>query len=127
MARGMTRVGVDIFPASVALPRSLKTEAETRDILLDCAGAFSPRVEDRSENIAFQCGVDIAGTGSLFGPPEVLGQSLLERMRAVGITGTVGASRTFRAAVRLARDSSLRISVRVNRYLCADMRSRRAS
>jgi protein ImuB len=97
----------------VVLPRSLKTEAETRDILLECAGAFSPRVEDRSENIAFLCGIDIAGTSSLFGPPEMLARGLLERIRAIGVTGTVSVSRNFHAAVCLARDSSLRISVRV--------------
>jgi protein ImuB len=114
MTRGMTRVEVDTFPASVVLPRSLKTEAQTRAILLECAGAFSPRVEDRSESIAFLSGIDIAGTGSLFGPPEKLAQSLLQRVRAVGVTATVSVSSNFHAAVCLARDSSLRIAVRVN-------------
>ena len=32
MRRGMTRVEVDTFPTSVVLTRSLKTEAETREI-----------------------------------------------------------------------------------------------
>jgi protein ImuB len=113
IARGMTRVEVDTFAAPVVLSRSLKTEAETRAILLECAGAFSPRVEDRSENHALLCGIDIAGTGSLFGPPERLAQSLIERIRAVGITAAVSVSRNYHAAVCTARDSSLRISVRV--------------
>ena len=47
MARGMTRVEVDTFPASAVLARSPKEEAATRAILLECAGAFSPRVEER--------------------------------------------------------------------------------
>ncbi|MGA9671495.1 MAG: DNA polymerase Y family protein [Terracidiphilus sp.] len=113
MTRGMTRVEIDTFPASVVLPRSLKTEARTRTILLECAGAFSPRVEDRSEDAAFLCGIDIAGTGSLFGPPEKLARSLLERVRAAGVAATVSVSTNFHAAVCTARDSSLRIAVRV--------------
>ena len=113
MTRGMTRVEVDTFPASVVLPRSRKTEAQTRAILLECAGAFSPRVEDHSEDAAFLCGFDIAGTGSLFGPPEKLTRSLLERVRAAGMAATVSVSSNFHAAVCLARDSSLRIAVRV--------------
>jgi len=113
MTRGMTRVEIDTFPASVVLQRSHRTEAETRAILLECAGAFSPRVEDRSEDTAFLCGIDIAGTGSLFGPPEMLARSLLERVRAAGIAATVSVSCNFHAAICTARDSSLRIAVRV--------------
>src|ERR1700679_4084380 len=47
---GMTRVEVDTFPKSVVLSRSVQTETETKSILLECAGAFSPRIEDLSED-----------------------------------------------------------------------------
>jgi len=50
---------------------------------------------------------------SLFGPPEMLARSVIERVRAAGITATVSVSSNFHAAVCLSRDSSLRISVRV--------------
>jgi protein ImuB len=113
MTCGMTRVEVDTFPASVVLQRSPKAEDETRAILLECAGAFSPRVEERNEDSAFLCGIDIAGTGSLFGPPEMLARSLIQRVRAAGVSATVSVSCNFHAAVCLARDTSLRISVRV--------------
>ena len=83
MSRGMTRVEVDTFPASVALARSQKEEEATRAILLECAGAFSPRVEERSEGAAFVCGIDIAGTRSLFGPPDTLARRLVAHVRAV--------------------------------------------
>jgi len=103
MVRGMTRVEVDTFPASVALARSLKEEAATRAILLECAGAFSPRVEEQSEDTAFVCGIDIAGTQSLFGPPETLARRLVERVRAVGMRACVTVSGNLYAAVCMAK------------------------
>ena len=103
MVRGMTRVEVDAFPASAALARSLKEEAATRAILLECAGAFSPRVEEQSEDTAFICGIDIAGTRSLFGPPETLARRLVERVRAVGVRACVTVSGNLHAAVCMAR------------------------
>jgi protein ImuB len=103
MVRGMTRVEVDTFPASALLARSLKEEAATRAILLECAGAFSPRVEERSEDTAFVCGIDIAGTRSLFGPPETLARRLVERVRAVGMRACVTVSGNLHAAVCMAR------------------------
>ena len=72
MEHGMTRVEVDTFSQSVVLSRSLESEAATRDILLESAAAFSPRVENRSEDAALLFGIDIAGTQSLFGPPEMV-------------------------------------------------------
>jgi protein ImuB len=113
MARGMTRVEVDTFPASAVLARSQKEEAATRAILLECAGTFSPRleerkveergVEERSLDTAFTCGIDIAGTQSLFGPPEVLARKLVERVRAVGMRACVTVSNNLHAAECMAR------------------------
>src|SRR5260370_418476 len=57
---GMTRVEVDTFPEPVILSRSIQSETAAKTILLECAGAFSPRIEDRSEGTAFLCGIDIA-------------------------------------------------------------------
>src|ERR1700742_311411 len=48
MNHGMTRVEIDTFPKSVVLSRSVQTEIETKGILLECAGAFSPRIEELS-------------------------------------------------------------------------------
>ncbi len=110
---GMTRVEVDTFPGLVVLSRSVPSETATRTVLLECAGAFSPRLEDRDEANAFLCGIDIAGTTGLFGPPEMLAQNLLERVRALGISASVTISRNLHAAVCLARGSSSRVSVQV--------------
>ena len=77
MNRGMTRVEIDTFPKSVVLSRSAQTETETKSVPLECAGAFSPRIEDLKEDAAFICCIDIAGTTNLFGPPEILAHTLL--------------------------------------------------
>jgi protein ImuB len=106
VARGMTQVEVDTFPSVELLPRSIKEEAAANAVLLECAGKFSPRVEDRSEDYAFLCVIDIAGTEKLLGPPGVLANSLLSQIRAVGITGSVSVSSNFHAAVSLAKGSS---------------------
>jgi protein ImuB len=100
---GMSRVELDTFTEPVILQRSMQTEKSTRAILLECAGAFSPRVEDRSEATAFVCVIDIAGTQSLFGPPEILGRSIRQRVAALGISGLVTISTNLNASVSLAK------------------------
>ncbi len=110
--RGMTQVEVDTFPDVTALPRSRNEESAAKAVLLECVGGFSPRVEDRSEDSAFLCVLDIAGTKGLFGPPETLARSLLKRVRASGINACVAVSGNFHAAVALAR-APLPLSVRV--------------
>jgi protein ImuB len=108
LAHDMTRVEVDAFPAVAVLPRSRKEEAATKAILLECAGGFSPRVEDKSEDREFLCVIDIAGTEKLFGAPESLAVNLLTRVRALGITASIAVSRNFHAAVCLAKGLSPR-------------------
>ena len=106
MTQAMTRVEVDTFPEPVLLSRSHKDEMAVKAILLECAGASSPRVEDQSEDTAFLCVIDIAGTKSLFGPPEMLVRNLLQRVRSLGISARVTVSSNFHAAVCLARGLS---------------------
>lgn len=113
LAHGMTRVEVDTFLSPVVLSRSRQTELATKAILLECAGAFSPRVEDRSMDTAFLCGIDISGTESLFGPPEMLVRSLVQRVRAIGIKARVTVSSSLQAAVCLAKGLPQNVVVRV--------------
>src|SRR5580658_4468122 len=110
--RGMTQVEVDTFADVTALPRSLGEESAAKAVLLECAGGFSPRVEDRSKDSSFLCVIDIAGTKGLFGPPETLARNLLARVRALGVTACVAVSGNFHAAIALAR-APLPLSVRV--------------
>ena len=113
LSHGMTRVEVDTFPNVVVLPRSCAEEIAAKAILLECAGAFSPRVEVRSEDTSLLCAIDITGTQSLFGPPEMLALNLLQRVRAVGFAARIAVSSNFEAAVCVAKGSSARDVIRV--------------
>ncbi len=113
LIHGMTQVEVDTFPSVTVLPRSLSEETTTKTALLECAGAFSPHVEDRSEDGAFLCVVDIAGTENLFGPPQTLAQNLLTRARSLGVTVCAAVSRNFYAACALAKGLFSRTAVKV--------------
>lgn len=109
---GMTRVEVETFAGPVVLRRSAQEEAATRAVLLECAGAFSPRIEDRTSATEFVCAIDIAGTHALFGPPEMLARLLRQRVRALGIAARIAVSSNLHAAVSLAKGlagSSLRV------------------
>jgi protein ImuB len=110
IVRGMTRVELDTFSSLIVLPRSRPEEDSTYAVMLECAGAFSPRVEDRSEGSAFLCLIDIAGTEKLLGPPEVLAQKLLRRVQVLGVSASVAISRNFYAALSYVRGSSSRIA-----------------
>ncbi len=103
---GMTKLEMEMFPAAAVLQRSRAEEAAARAVLLECAGAFSPRVEDRSSDGYFTCVVDIAGTQTLFGSPDALGESLWKKTKAIGIHGSIAISSNFHAARCLARGNS---------------------
>jgi len=100
---GMTKVELDVFPSVVVLTRSLKEETATKVALLECAGAFSPRTEDRSDHHSFVCVIDIAGTEKLLGPPRILTQNLLQRVKALGISASATVGNNFFATDCLAR------------------------
>jgi len=100
---GMTKLEMEMFPAAVVLQRSRSEEAAARAALLECAGAFSPRVEDQSSDSYFTCVIDIAGTETLFGSPDALGESLLKKTRALGMRASIAISSNFHAARCLAR------------------------
>ena len=93
--RGMTRVEVETFDGVTVLARSVAEEGAARAALLECAGGFSPRVEERSGDGEFLCVVDIAGTEKLFGPAEVLAQNLVRRVRGAGRGGVRVGEREF--------------------------------
>jgi protein ImuB len=100
---GMTKLEMEMFPAAVVLTRSCAQESTARAALLECAGTFSPRVQDQSGEGRFTCVVDIAGTEMLFGSSQALGESLLRKIRALGIQASIAISSNFQAAKCLAR------------------------
>ena len=91
----MTRLEMEMFPTALVLPRSRAEEAAAQAALLECAGGFSPRVEDQSSDGYFTCVIDIAGTETLFGSPDTLGESLLKRTQALGIRASIAISSNF--------------------------------
>src|SRR5579862_3698045 len=113
VAYGMTQVEVDTFRITVVLQRSLNTEGLTRTILLECAGGFSPRVEDCSVDGAFLSVIDIAGTRSLFGRPEALARNILTRVKALGVKACVAVSSNFHAAIATAKGLSTKQAIKV--------------
>ena len=108
VARGMTRVETETFAQLAVLPRSAVEEATARAALLECAGSFSPRVEECGESGAFLCVIDIAGTEKLFGPAQALACALGDRVRALGVLPVVSVSHNFHAAICLARSAAAR-------------------
>jgi len=113
VVHGMTPVEIDTFLSITVLLRSRTEEAAAKAAILECAGTFSPRVEDRSSDHTFLCVIDIAGTETLFGPPIMLAKSLRERLKMLGITASIAVSRNAQAAVCLARGRSSRADVSV--------------
>jgi protein ImuB len=111
--RGMTKVEVETFESVTILHRSLKTEAAAKTILLECSGAFSPRIEDRSINGLFVCVADVAGTEGMFGPPLMLARQIRRRVRSVGIVASVTVSANVHVAVCLARGLNSGVPLRV--------------
>jgi protein ImuB len=111
IVRGMTRVELDTFSSLIVLSRSRTEEVSTHAVLLESAGDFSPRVEDRSDGCYFLCVIDIAGTEKLLGTPEVLARKLLRCVQAVGVSASVAMSRNFYTALSCVRGSSTRITL----------------
>src|SRR5215469_3490584 len=104
--RGMSRTDVDSFPQAKVLSRSLTTELHTKEILMECAGTYSPRIEDCSGDSYFLCAIDIAGTEYLFGTPEVLARRLLEHINSLGLSAQIRVCNNFHTAAFLAKASS---------------------
>lgn len=103
--RGMRRADIDAFPEAKILTRSLKTESAARQMLLEYAGTYSPRIEHSSGATYFLCSIDIAGTEHLFGPPEKLAYRLLEHLGSLGLSVRLTISNNFHTAVCLAKDT----------------------
>jgi protein ImuB len=103
IAPGMTKLEMEMFPAAAVMTRSRAQELTARAALLECAGTFSPRVEDQSSDSRFTCVADIAGTETLFGSSQSLGESLLRKIGMLGIQVSIAISSNFQAAKCLAR------------------------
>jgi protein ImuB len=99
----MTRVEVETFPGIHLLPRSDAEETAAKAALLECAAAFSPRIEDRCSDHEFLCVLDIAGTEKLLGTPAELGKALLKQAQSLGLHASLVVSCNLHAAIAQAR------------------------
>ncbi len=108
IAHAMTRVEVDTFRSVTVLHRSHDEEAAMKGLLLKAISVFSPRVEDKSDDGAFLCFIDIAGLQKLFGPPVVFAENLLTHISKLGVLACVAVSRNANAAAAFAKTLSPR-------------------
>jgi protein ImuB len=88
MYLGMTKSQAELFAAKLC-PRNLTQEAAASQALLDCAFAFSPRVEDVGENKGSVI-LDIDGLERLHGDAESIGQALQQLGNTFGFELNVG-------------------------------------
>lgn len=98
-AAGMTRLEAERIRGLRLLPRSMECERGAREVFLECAANFSPRIEEHGTDIHCACVLDIAGTERLFGPPAVLAQRMREALAEAGFRASAAVSANFHAAL----------------------------
>ena len=103
MLVGMSKAEVETFPGITVLRRSPGEEDSARAALLECAGGFSPRVEECSEPTTVCCVIEITGTEALFGLPGLLVETIHTRVSALGIAASVAACSNFYASIAIAK------------------------
>jgi protein ImuB len=79
---GVTKAQAAQCPGIILRKRDPKQEHAAQAALLDCASAFSPRVESTAQGILT---LDIAGTERIFGPPQKLLRLLGENASRIGL------------------------------------------
>ncbi|MGC2323717.1 MAG: DNA polymerase Y family protein [Terriglobales bacterium] len=96
---GMTKLQAAAYPVELR-PRSTLQETAAHAALLDCAQAFSPRVEATAPDTVV---LDVAGMERLFGPPPRLAQDFEQRARELGLETNVAVAANPDAAILAAR------------------------
>jgi protein ImuB len=94
----MTRLEAEGINGLLLLPRSTEVELSARGALVECAAAFSPRIEEIAEATACGCVLDIAGTERLFGPSESLAKRLRAALATAGFRVSIAVSANYEAA-----------------------------
>ncbi len=97
---GMTRLQAQAFGAVELRKRSAAQEEAAHAALLDCAQAFSPRLEDTAADTVI---MDLAGLEHLFGSPAKIARDLARRASEMGLEAHVAAASNPDAAVHAAR------------------------
>lgn len=97
---GMTKLQAEACSRASLRKRSITQEESARAALLDCAFAFSPRVESTSAGTVT---LDLAGTEKLFGTPESTAQKLAVSARKFGFDLNIAMASNPDAALYAAR------------------------
>ena len=108
---GMTKLQAEACPQIHLRRRSLAQEAAAHAALLDCAHAFSPRVEDTiARNGSAKSGeprntiiLDVAGLDRLLGPPAHIAQSIASSVAKMGLAANIAIAGNADAAMHAAR------------------------
>ena len=101
--QGMTRAELDSFAGISILRRSEAEERVARNVLLESAGAFTPRIEVQpSSTSAFAIVLDMTGTTRMFGPVLQSVSSIAHTLKALRFFVQLAASANLHAAVCLA-------------------------
>lgn len=96
---GMTRLEAEGIQGLRLLPRSIECETAAREVFLECAANFSPRIEVIVGDTHCACVLDIAGTERLFGPPATLAERMRDALAKAGFRASVAVSANFHAAL----------------------------
>ena len=97
---GLTKAQAEQAPGLVLRARSSDQEASAHAALLDCAHAFSPRVEDTAADTVL---LDIAGLERIFGSPQKIARDLGRKISEIGLEAQVGIASNLETALHAAR------------------------
>jgi protein ImuB len=97
---GLTKAQAEQAPKVILRARSSEQEAAAHAALLDCAHAFSPRVEDAAPDTVL---LDIAGLERLFGTPQKIARDLGGKISQIGLEARVGIASNIETAQHAAR------------------------
>jgi protein ImuB len=86
---GITKTQAAQCPGIIIRRRDCKQEQAAQYALIDCASAFSPRVESTAHGVVT---LDIEGTERIFGPPQKLLRSLANHAALIGLEVNVAAA-----------------------------------
>lgn len=100
VVNGLTKAQADPAPKVVLRMRSSEQEAAAHAALLDCAHAFSPRVEDAGADTVL---LDIAGLERIFGTPQKIARDLGGKISQIGLEARVGVAANIETAFHAAR------------------------
>lgn len=97
---GMTKLQVEVCSGVWIQKRSVENEDAAQAALLECAGAFSPRVESTGPGTVI---LDLSGTEKLFGSPEKAAQRITLNVSALGFDLHIGIASNPDTALNAAR------------------------